>query len=87
MARQARYVEAAAEDTARTILFDVLGPVDWPRGVDGRALRNRFSDANPEQLLGKAKTTILDHSHYQCCCCLLELVFLLLLLLLNSPEG
>lgn len=51
---QARYVESAAHDTERTVLFDVLGPVDWPRGVDGRALRNRFTDANPEQLLGKA---------------------------------
>ncbi|KAK9907469.1 hypothetical protein WJX75_004171 [Coccomyxa subellipsoidea] len=52
---KARYVQSTAHDTERTVLFDVLGPVDWPRGVDGRALRNRFSDANPEQLLGKAK--------------------------------
>ncbi|BDA47788.1 probable nitronate monooxygenase [Coccomyxa sp. Obi] len=48
-----RYVASAGANTARTVLFDELGPINWPSGVDGRALRNRFSDANPEHLLAK----------------------------------
>ena len=51
---QERYVASAGSATARTVLFDELGPIDWPAGVDGRALRNRFTDANPEHLLAKA---------------------------------
>jgi hypothetical protein len=49
--KKARYVAASAADTHRTVLWDVLGPLEWPRAIDGRALRNRFSDENPEQVL------------------------------------
>lgn len=50
---QDRYVRAAAADTARTVLFDQLGPIDWPAGVDGRIITNRFTSANAEDLLAK----------------------------------
>ncbi|CAL8469749.1 g9291 [Coccomyxa elongata] len=61
-----RYVASAGNNTARTVLFDELGPIDWPSGVDGRALRNRFTDANPERLLSQPEETArmkaeLDH--------------------------
>lgn len=57
---QERYVASAGSNTARTVLFDELGPISWPSGVDGRALRNRFTDANPEHLLSKVIIPGLD---------------------------
>lgn len=55
---------SSADDTARTVLFDALGPIEWPRGIDGRALRNRFTDANQEQLLGKASVRCCTFPNY-----------------------
>lgn len=43
-AKKQRYLAANACDTQRTRLFDALGPLDWPSGIDGRALRNAFAD-------------------------------------------
>jgi hypothetical protein len=68
---QERYVRAAAADTARTVLFDQLGPIPWPNGVDGRIITNRFTDANPEDLLANVSTlltTVLKkHSTWLTC--------------------
>ncbi len=37
-------------DTHRTRLYDDLGALPWPEGIDGRTLRNAFSE-QPEALL------------------------------------
>jgi len=39
-----RVVEAGADDTVLTDVFDIVIGMPWPEGVSGRALRNRFSD-------------------------------------------
>src|SRR5262245_4091120 len=41
-ARQ-RVVEAEGDATLRTTVFDLIRGYDWPDGITGRALRNRFS--------------------------------------------
>ena len=42
---------AVGTQTMRTRLWDDLGPLPWPAGVDGRALRNRFSQEHPVEQL------------------------------------
>jgi len=44
--KKQRYLAAKAADTQRTRLFDDLGPVDWPTGVDGRVIGNTFSNTH-----------------------------------------
>jgi len=44
--KKRRYLAAKAADTQRTRLFDDLGPVDWPTGVDGRVIGNTFSNTH-----------------------------------------
>lgn len=39
-----RVVEAGADDTVLTDVFDIATGMPWPEGVSGRALRNRFAD-------------------------------------------
>src|SRR3990167_198524 len=43
-AAKQRIVAARGEDTARTRVFDIVRGYDWPAGLPGRALRNRFLD-------------------------------------------
>lgn len=40
---KARLLEAGAEDTLRTSVFDIVRGYDWPEKFTGRALRNDFS--------------------------------------------
>ena len=40
-AKKTRICEAKAEDTVRSLAFDLArGTTDWPQDIDGRALRN-----------------------------------------------
>lgn len=43
------------------VLYDVLGPLEWPRAIDGRALRNRFIDDNPDETLAKVGLADIPH--------------------------
>jgi nitronate monooxygenase len=43
-AYQARVLEAGADDTVLTDVFDIATGMPWPDGVSGRSVRNRFSD-------------------------------------------
>ena len=38
-----RLVEARADETARTSVFDIVRGYAWPPGIDGRAVRNAFT--------------------------------------------
>lgn len=44
--KKQRYLAAKAGDTRRTRLYDDLGPLDWPIGVDGRLIGNAFTSAH-----------------------------------------
>lgn len=39
-----RVLDASAEDTVYTRVFDIAGQIPWPDGYGGRALRNTFAD-------------------------------------------
>lgn len=42
---KARIVEAGGDDTLRTSVFDLARSWDFPAGINGRVLRNQFTDA------------------------------------------
>lgn len=44
--KKQRYLAATAADTHRTRLYDDLGTMPWPAGVDGRTIRNTFSTSH-----------------------------------------
>ena len=44
--KKQRYLSAKASDTHRTRLYDDLGAVAWPAGVDGRTISNTFSTSH-----------------------------------------
>jgi nitronate monooxygenase len=39
-----RIIQASADDTVRTRVFDIARGYDWPDGYTGRAIRNRFTE-------------------------------------------
>jgi nitronate monooxygenase len=43
-AYRARVLDAGADDTVLTDVFDIATGMPWPDGVSGRAVRNRFAD-------------------------------------------
>jgi len=75
-AYKARVVEATADDTSLTDVFDIARGMPWPDGVSGRAIRNRFleqwhgreaelriwSDAQREEYLTLASEAETAHS-------------------------
>ncbi|CAL5229038.1 g12286 [Coccomyxa viridis] len=44
--KKQRYLAAKAADTHRTRLYDDLGAVPWPAGIDGRVIGNTFSKSH-----------------------------------------
>ncbi len=42
-AKKQRYLAAKGGDTIRNRLYDDLGAVEWPRGIDGRLIGNAFT--------------------------------------------
>ena len=64
-AGQECYIAASGVQTARSRLWDDLGPLPWPAGVDGRAISNRFLEQHPLEDLQQARladTQIVLHS-------------------------
>ena len=43
-AAKARVINARAEDTVRTRVFDIARGYDWPQPYTGRAIRNRLTE-------------------------------------------
>ena len=43
--KKLRYLSATSADFVRTRLYDDLGQIPWPVGVDGGAIGNRFTAA------------------------------------------
>ena len=44
--KKQRYLTAKAADTHRTRLYDDLGAMGWPAGIDGRTISNTFSTSH-----------------------------------------
>ena len=69
-AKKQRYLAATAADTHRTRLYDDLGSVAWPAGVDSRTIGNTFSRthgtvapkevSSPSQMLGPPALAVTD---------------------------
>ena len=59
-AKKQRYVAAKAADTQRVRIYDDLGALDWPVGIDGRIIGNAFTLAHGSATLTEARI-ILTH--------------------------
>ena len=44
--KKQRYLAAKAADTHRTRIYDDLGSIPWPTGIDGRTISNTFSSTH-----------------------------------------
>ncbi len=64
--KKQRYLAAKAADTHRTRLYDDLGAVPWPAGIDGRVISNTFSRSHgtvaPAEV---SRVSIVAHLHYR----------------------
>lgn len=53
-AKKQRYIPAKGGDTVRNRLYDDLGLVEWPRGIDGRLIGNtvtsKYGYAAPQKV-------------------------------------
>ena len=63
--KKQRYVAAKAADTRRTRLYDDLGSLNWPKGIDGRIIGNDFSNrhgtAAPVEVRPHSATGLIHH--------------------------
>ena len=68
--KKQRYVAAKAADTRRTRLYDDLGSLNWPKGIDGRIIGNDFSNrhgtAAPVEVRPRSATGLIHHGCARC---------------------
>ena len=57
-AKKQRYVAAKAADTQRVRIYDDLGALDWPVGIDGRIIANAFTSAHGTATLTEVRTVV-----------------------------
>ncbi len=57
---------AVGTQTVRTRLWDDLGALPWPAGVDGRALQNKFSQEHPVEQLQQVGAFTMDCCQSAC---------------------
>ena len=58
-AKLQRYVAAKAADTQRVRIYDDLGTLDWPVGIDGRIIANSFTLAHGTATLTEVGIVLL----------------------------
>ena len=58
-AKKQRYVAAKAADTQRVRIYDDLGALNWPVGIDGRIIANAFTSAHGIATLTEVETTMM----------------------------
>ena len=61
-AKKQRYVAAKAADTQRVRIYDDLGALDWPVGIDGRIIANAFTSAHGIATLTEVETAMMHCS-------------------------
>lgn len=61
-----RLVECSGDDTVRTEVFDIVREINWPKGIRGRAITNKFvarwhgNEAELKRFIGKNKALYFD---------------------------
>ena len=64
--KKQRYLAAKAADTHRTRLYDDLGAVPWPAGIDGRVIGNTFSRSHGTVAPAEVShVSLVTHLHYR----------------------